>query len=67
MLIVWTSWTVSVSIPANRTSSVLFAATGGHPSTYRSNILVINNDSAQLPQGLSYVDDFDTMTGDWSQ
>jgi hypothetical protein len=58
---------VAMTIPANRTSSVVFAALGGHPSSNRSNVLVINNDSAQLPTGLVYVDDFDTMTGDWSQ
>ena len=58
---------MSLSIPPNRTSSVVFAALGGHAPCYRSNLLVINNDSAVLPQGLSYVDDFDTMTGDWSQ
>lgn len=56
-----------MNLPPNRTSSVLFASLGGVPSGYRSNVLVINNDSAVLPQGLSYVDDFDTMTGDWSQ
>lgn len=63
----------SMDIPAGRTSSVLFAATGGYPQdcggcrSNRSNVLVINNDSAVLPAGLAYVDDFDTMTGDWSQ
>lgn len=58
---------VAMSIPAARVSSVLFASLGGQPSGFRSNVLGIINDTAQLPDGLVYVDDFDTMTGDWSQ
>ena len=59
---------VSMTIPPSRVSSVLFASLGGQPSGgFRSNVLGIINDTAELPAGLVYVDDFDTMSGDWSE
>ena len=55
------------AVPANRTSSVMFAIMSGPNSGHRGQMLTFYNDTLKLPAGLEYVDDLDTATGDWSQ
>ncbi len=65
--------TVALSIPADRTSTVIFVSTSGdtsssHADVYtRPLILAFHNNSLELPAGLEYVDDLDTATGGWEQ
>lgn len=64
---------ITLSVPANRVSTVIFAVPSGAPFGVGSNIyergtvFAFYNDSLQLPAGLEYVDDFDTATGGWDQ
>jgi hypothetical protein len=64
---------LNLSIPANRTSTVIFVSTGtanyNHTSNIheRANVLAFYNNSLALPSGLQYVDDLDTATGGWEQ
>jgi hypothetical protein len=59
---------VTLSIPANRTSTIIFAVPSGTPnSPVRATFLAFYNNSLQLPAGLEYVDDLDTATGGWEQ
>jgi hypothetical protein len=58
----------TVSIPANRTSTVIVVAgssIGGAPT--RSVLMAFGNNSLQLPAGLEFVDDLDTATGGYEQ
>jgi histone H3/H4 len=64
---------LSMQIPANRTTTVIFVSglsadavlTGN--VLQRSTILAFVNDSLALPAGLEYVDDLDTAAGGWEQ
>jgi hypothetical protein len=64
---------VSLSIPANRTSTVIFVSTSGTPASVGSGIytrscqLSFYNGCLYLPSGLAFVDDLDTATGGWSE
>jgi hypothetical protein len=65
---------VTLSIPANRTSTVIFVSTGSAPYATgsgglmgRAIVLAFRNDSLALPAGLSFVDDLDTAIGGWEQ
>jgi subtilisin-like proprotein convertase family protein len=59
---------VSLSIPAGRTSTVIFVSTTGpESSSSRALILGFTNNSLALPTGLQYVDDLDTATGGYEQ
>jgi len=59
---------VVITIPANRTSTVIFQSSGYYSTTYAFWIfMAFGNDSLALPAGLEYVDDFDTATGGWEQ
>jgi hypothetical protein len=66
---------VTLSIPANRTSTVIFVSTASEPyplpgTTYqyvREAVLAFCSNSLALPPGLEYVDDLDTATGGWDQ
>jgi hypothetical protein len=69
--LVWSSGstgqvTVPLPIPANSTSSVIFVATSGNPINtgsalfVRSTQLGFVNNCLNLPEGLEFVDDFDT-------
>jgi len=64
---------LSLSIPANRVSTVIFVSTsgnlsGGYHEFYNRNCrLVFYNNSLELPVGLEFVDDLDTATGGWEQ
>jgi subtilisin-like proprotein convertase family protein len=55
------------SVPANRTSSIMFAITNSPSSSMRTQLLTFYGDTLKLPAGLEYVDDLDTAAGDWSQ
>jgi|GEM_PF-1519072 len=59
---------VSLSIPASRTSTVIFVSTSGSPvNNVRNCRLAFYNNSLLLPVGLEFVDDLDTATGGWEQ
>jgi hypothetical protein len=57
----------TLSIPANRTSTVVFVASSSGPAGSRSLLLAFINNSLDLPAGLEFVDDLDTASGDYSQ
>lgn len=58
----------SMTIPANRTSTVIFVSGSGQPSgSSRSVMLAFVNNSLALPAGLEFIDDLDTATGGWEQ
>ncbi|HSN89878.1 MAG TPA: hypothetical protein VLS93_01510 [Anaeromyxobacteraceae bacterium] len=66
------SASLNLSIPANRTSTVIFVSTSSAPyaisfASIRQLALAFRNDSLALPAGLSFVDDLDTATGGWEQ
>lgn len=67
------STTLSLPIPANRVSSVIFVSTACSPysvgySVYlRNTRLAFYNNSLLLPAGLEFIDDLDVATGDWTQ
>ena len=64
---------VTLSIPANRVSTVVFTATSASPYTYLSNhheratVLGFYNNSLALPTGLQYEDDLDTAPNGWDK
>lgn len=64
---------VSLPIPANRTSTVIFVSTSsqgyvGTDTIYsRLAVLAFTNNCLELPAGLQYVDDLDRATGGWEQ
>ncbi len=55
-----------ISIPANRTSTVIFIAASSSASGTRSNFMAFYNNSLQLPAGLEYVDDLDYKPDGWN-
>lgn len=62
------SYTVTVSIPANRVSTLICVAGGSPPFnagsfTSRTTALAFRNNCLTLPAGLEFVDDLDTATG----
>lgn len=62
----------SMTIPANRTSTVIFVSGTSIPFSangmnIRSLLLGFVNNSLALPAGLEYVDDLDVATGSWDQ
>ena len=61
---------LTLSIPANRTSTVIFVSTSSQPSVgegMRLTRLGFIGNSLNLPAGLQFVDDLDTATGGWEQ
>ena len=63
---------VTLSIPAGRTSTVIFVSTSSiayyyPPVQIRALILAIGDNTLGLPAGLEFVDDLDTATGGWEQ
>lgn len=59
---------ITLSIPAGRTSTVIFISGMGLVSgNVRSIVLGFFNNSLQLPAGLEYADDLDSATGGWEQ
>lgn len=67
------SASVTLPIPANRVSTVIFVSTSGSAFTMANSLSVRNcrlafyNNSLLLPSGLEFIDDLDTATGGWSQ
>ncbi len=67
--------TTVINLPANRTSTVIFAVGSSAPFVpsgttgimVRHVALAFYNNSLALPEGLEYVDDLDTATGGWEQ
>ena len=64
----------TLSIPANRTTTVIFVAAAGPPFqtglnnvTYRAVVAGFIDDSLALPAGLEFVDNLDTATGGYDQ
>ena len=61
-----------ISVPANRTSTVIFVSAEHVPSTSsyyggsRSLVLAFYNNCLQLPKGLEFVDDLDTKPNGWN-
>ncbi|MGZ4779717.1 MAG: hypothetical protein ACXV5L_11000, partial [Thermoanaerobaculia bacterium] len=65
---------VPLTIPANRTSTVVFVSTSGTPWSplsnsqwFRSTVAGFIDNSLALPAGLNFVDDLDTATGGYDQ
>ncbi len=59
---------ISISIPANRVSTVIFGGGSGpveYDGNMRSLYCAFVNNCLELPAGLEYVDDFDIATGGW--
>jgi hypothetical protein len=67
------SGAVPLSIPANRTSTLIVIATSGYPVgvadtlMLRATVLAFVGDSLALPAGLEFVDDLETATGGYEQ
>ena len=63
------STNVDLSIPKNRTSSVVFAIASqyGQSGEFCYLLLAFKDGSLQLPAGLEWVDDYDTCQGNWEQ
>ena len=64
---------LTLSIPASRTSSVIFVSTSGQPHGVGGTSIQIRlvtlgfyGDSLDLPAGLEFIDDLDTASGNWS-
>lgn len=55
----------SISIPPNRTSTVIFVASSSSESGTRSCFMAFYNNSLVLPAGLEFVDDLDTKPNGW--
>jgi hypothetical protein len=59
---------VALTIPASRTSTVIFVSTSGvMGNDIRASQLAFYNNSLVLPAGLELVDDLETATGDYEQ
>jgi hypothetical protein len=57
----------NISIPANRTSTVIFVTASSQPSgDSRACFMAFYNNSLVLPKGLEYVDDLDTKPNGWN-
>lgn len=55
----------TLTIPPNRTSTVIVVASSTNPSTSRTVVLYFWNNSLVLPEGLEFVDDFDVKGNGW--
>ncbi len=55
--------TLALSIPANKTSTLIVVSASSVPSGTRTNYLAFTNNSLTLPAGLVFADDLDTATG----
>jgi hypothetical protein len=58
-----TSQTLTLTIPAGRTSTFIVISASDPPSTTRTNYLAFTNNSLALPAGLTFVDDLDVVNG----
>jgi subtilisin-like proprotein convertase family protein len=57
----------TTTIPANRTSTVIFVNASSSGSGTRSCFLAFYNDCLKLPSGLQYVDDLDSKPNGWDK
>jgi subtilisin-like proprotein convertase family protein len=63
----------TITIPAQQLNTVIFQVSAsntwsfGYSQNYRWLTLAFNQNSLLLPSGTEFVDDFDTMSGSWSQ
>ena len=55
----------TITIPANRTSTVIFVATSSSDSGTRSTFMAFYNNCLNLPDGLEFIDDLDTKPNGW--
>ena len=55
----------TISIPPNRTSTIIVVASSTHPSGSRAIALYFWNNTLVLPEGLEFVDDFDIKGNGW--
>jgi hypothetical protein len=56
----------NLSIPPNRTSTVIFVASAAHANgASAAQVLYLTNDSLSLPAGLTFIDDFDVKGNGW--
>jgi subtilisin-like proprotein convertase family protein len=55
----------NLTIPGNRTSTVIFVAGSSSSSGTRGHFIAFYNNSLVLPPGLEFVDDFDTKPNGW--
>jgi subtilisin-like proprotein convertase family protein len=63
----WYERTDNITVPANRTSTVIFvSSTTPESSGIRSLVLAFYNNSLKLPAGLEFVDDLDTKPDGWN-
>ena len=63
----WYERTDNITVPANRTSTVIFvSSTTPDSSGIRSLVLAFYNNSLKLPAGLEFVDDLDTKPDGWN-
>jgi hypothetical protein len=60
------SFSLGISIPANRTSTIIFTATSSPDSGTRATHMSFYNNSLALPAGLEYVDDLDVKPDGWN-
>jgi len=57
---------VNLSIPQERTSTVIFVSSSSANSSTRSLFLAFDNNCLELPAGLEYVDDLDIKPDGWT-
>jgi hypothetical protein len=63
----------TITIPAQLLNTVIFQVSAsntwsfGYSQNYRWLTLAFNQNSLLLPSGTEFVDDFDTMSGSWTQ
>lgn len=55
------------AVPANRTSSIMFAITNSPSSNMRTQLLTFISDTLKLPAGLEFVDDLETAENGWDK
>ena len=55
----------TITIPPNRTSTIIVVASSTHPSGSRAIALYFWNNTLVLPEGLEFVDDFDIKGNGW--
>ncbi|MCD4746135.1 MAG: hypothetical protein K8R58_07535 [Bacteroidales bacterium] len=58
--------TITLSIPANRKSTVIFVSGSSRQTGTRGVFLGFDNDCLELPVGLKYIDDLNTAPNGWN-
>ena len=60
------SESITLSIPANRKSTIIFVSGSSSQSGTRGVFLAFYNDCLALPAGLKYIDDLETAPNGWN-